>query len=385
MKKYDVVVIGAGILGAGVAQAAALSGYKTLVLEKSAIAYGTSSRSSKLIHGGLRYLESGQFGLVKEALRERNILLSIAPRLVKMLPFYIPVYSNTSRPIWKIELGLWVYKMFGGGEFRRLPESDYEHLPGLTRDGLKAVFQYWDAQTDDARLTRAVLDSALRYGAEAEFPCEFQEGRYEHGHWLVRYERDEVTISCETRCLVNATGPWVNETLARIQPEAPSCPIELVQGSHIILDHPAPDGIYYVESPSDRRAVFIMPWQGQLMVGTTEHVYSGNPDEVAPRREEIDYLLDVLHHYFPSVRADLYHAFSGLRVLPASRGNPFIRAREVMLHTSPSLPGLLSVIGGKLTAYRSTSEKVMNSLSRFLPKNDHHLSSKNISLIDTQL
>ena len=174
---YDVVVIGAGIHGAGIAQAAAAGGYTVLLLEQHAPAFGTSSRSSKLIHGGLRYLETGQFALVRECLREREFLLKLAPDLVRLVPFYIPVYRHTTRRPWQIHTGLSLYALLGGlGEhvrFTRVPRTQWDELDGIATHDLQAVYRYFDAQTDDAALTRAVLYSAQTLGATVKVPAEF--------------------------------------------------------------------------------------------------------------------------------------------------------------------------------------------------------------------
>lgn len=178
--QYDVVIIGAGIQGAGVAQAAALCGYKTLVIEKyNQAGMGTSSKSSKLIHGGLRYLESAQFRLVKESLNERRRLLNNAPDLVKLIPFYIPVYQHSSRPAWLIYLGLFIYSLFSHKSFARIRKKDWLTLDGLNTHHLKQVFKYYDAQTDDQLLTQRVIQSASKLGADIIYQTEFISSEYD--------------------------------------------------------------------------------------------------------------------------------------------------------------------------------------------------------------
>src|SRR5450631_2720756 len=177
MKQYDVVVVGGGIHGAGVLQAAAAAGHSALLIERLGLASGTSSRSSKLIHGGLRYLESGQFSLVRESLRERAILLRIAAELVELKPFFIPVYRDTRRRPWQLKIGLWIYALLGGfgasTRFGAVPKAEWPALDGLDTHDLDAVIRYHDAQTDDALLTRAVVQSALSLGAEIAMPAGF--------------------------------------------------------------------------------------------------------------------------------------------------------------------------------------------------------------------
>ena len=188
---YDVVVVGAGIHGAGVAQCAAASGYRVLVLEQYGPAAGTSSRSSKLIHGGLRYLETGQLPLVRQSLAERETLLRIAPLLVHRLEFFVPVYRETRRRPWELRLGLSLYAVLGGlgpqHRFRSLGRALWGGLGGLRTEGLAAVYSYLDAQTDDAALTRAVLDSARSFGAEVSCPAAFQKATRTDAGYSIRY------------------------------------------------------------------------------------------------------------------------------------------------------------------------------------------------------
>jgi glycerol-3-phosphate dehydrogenase len=371
---YDVVIIGAGIHGAGVAQAAAAAGYSVLVLEQyDAVAQGSSSRSSKLIHGGLRYLESGQFHLVRECLRERSILLRNAPHLVELVPFHIPVYRETRRRPWKIILGLGIYSLLSGKRFHKIPRDDWDQLDGLRCDGLDAVFSYYDAQTDDARLTRAVLASARELGADLVTAAEFMLARLQGDGVEVTYMHAGETVTVTARALVNAAGSWANRVLQRvIEPSGePSADIdcELVQGTHIVL----PGGIahpYYLEAPQDGRAVFVVPWKGNIMVGTTERYYSGDPADVAPQASEIEYLLEIYNHYFNRAftAGDLVDVFAGLRVLPAGRGDASGRSRDTHLHVSDAAgPRVLSIFGGKLTSYRATAEKVLRRTRKVLP------------------
>ena len=221
----DVIVIGAGIHGAGVAQAAAAAGYSVQVLEKTGIACATSCRSSKLIHGGLRYLESGQFGLVRECLRERDILLRIAPALVRLVPFHIPVYRATRRRPWKIRAGLSLYALLNRLQrpawFTALPRRDWELLDGLATEDLQTVFRYHDAQTDDAALTRAVMHSAQILGAELICPGEFLGAQRTRQGYVVRYRTPQGEVECIGAALVNAAGPWAKAALARISPALP--------------------------------------------------------------------------------------------------------------------------------------------------------------------
>lgn len=376
MPAFDVIVAGAGIHGAGVAQAMAAAGHRVLVLEQQHPAFGTSSRSSKLIHGGLRYLESGQFSLVRESLHERALMLRNAPELVQLKPFHIPLYTHTRRKAWQIRLGLSLYSILGGfqrgSRFGTLPQRDWSQLDGLNTRGLQQVFRYYDAQTDDALLTRAVLRSAMTLGAEVRMPATLLQAQLQADGVEVTCESAGRTWSERARLLINATGPWVNQTLARVTPHQSPRDIELVQGTHLVLPGQLTQGIYYVESPRDGRAIFVMPWQGHTMIGTTETRYRGDPAAVRPLQTEVNYLLQALRHYFPhhqtTGQADLLHSFAGLRVLPAGSGHAFRRPRETMLVVNDeTTPRLLSIVGGKLTGWRATAEKVLQRVSRSLP------------------
>lgn len=373
---FDLVVIGGGIHGAGVAQAAAARGFSVLLLEQTALAAGTSSRSSKLIHGGLRYLETGQFGLVRECLRERGVLLRLAPQLVRLKPFYLPIYRGARRGTWQIRTGLGLYAALGSfardARFTRLSRREIDNLDGLRSDGLKAVFRYYDAQTDDAALTRAVADSARFLGAQVLVPAQFESGVVRDDYVIVRYRHGGITHECSTKTLVNAGGAWANEVLSRITPAQPQLQVRLVQGTHILVPGKLQHGIYYAPSPSDQRPVFVMPWNDSIMVGTTEHEYHGDPAAVKPRPDERIYLLEVLSYYFPryasAEAARVSSAFAGLRVLP-QLGDDLNRApRDTTLHVDDEVrPRVLTIYGGKLTAYRLTSANVVDRLLGVLP------------------
>lgn len=371
---YDVAVIGAGIHGAGIAQAAAAAGYSVIVLEQyDQAAQATSSRSSKLIHGGLRYLESGQFHLVHECLHERAVLLRIAPHLVRLVPFHIPVYRETRRRPWKITLGLGLYTLFSRKPFHRIPRGRWDRLDGLRTDQLEAVFSYYDAQTDDARLTRSVLESARTLGAEVVTSARFTQAQIADDSVSVAYVAEAGDKTVSARVLVNAAGPWVNHVLSGVKTQSGASvqthEIELVQGSHIVVDRDIAQP-YYLEAPRDGRAVFVLPWKGKTMIGTTETHFQGEPADVAPQAAEIEYLLEIVNHYFNTslVAADIIDSFAGLRVLPAGGGAAFGKSRDTFfLHDDTDCPRLMSVYGGKLTSYRASAEKLMGMIARALP------------------
>ncbi len=362
---YDLLVIGAGIHGVTIAKAAAQRGCRVLVLEQySGPAQGTSSKSSKLIHGGLRYLESGQFRLVRECLSERRRLLKTQPDLVKLIPFHIPVYRHTCRKTWMIAIGLNIYRLLGGKDFKHIARQDWAKLDGLKTLGLKHVFRYWDAQTDDLQLTRRIIEEAEHLGAQVHYGATFYGAQCSADHCDIRFEMAGEVQNVKARAIVNASGPWVNTVLKKMSPPITPLQIELVQGSHIVVPGKLKRGIYYMEAPRDQRAVFVMPWHSNTMVGTTETPYQGDPAKVRPLEAEIEYLLETRNHYFEAQakREDVIESFAGLRVLPAGNSNPFSRSRETVLHSDKKLPNVLSIYGGKLTSHHHTMTRVMKKL-----------------------
>ncbi len=376
MKQYDVVIVGGGIHGAGVLQAAAAAGHSALLIERLGLASGTSSRSSKLIHGGLRYLESAQFALVRESLRERAIHLRIAAELVELKPFFIPVYHDTRRRPWQLKLGLWMYALLGGFDastrFGAVPKPEWSALDGLETQGLDAVIRYHDAQTDDALLTRAVVQSALSLGAQLAMPASFSAATLTDEGVNFSYVSGAQSVECTARVLVNAAGPWAPHVAGMVQPPIVIPDVDLVQGTHIVLPFAVTAGIYYVESPMDGRAVFVMPWHGATLIGTTETPYHGAPDDVRPLPEEEEYLLAVARHYFPAfrhlTREHITQRFAGLRVLPAASQAAFDRSRETIFSTDREpKPRVLGIYGGKLTGWRAAAAHVLERISPSLP------------------
>ncbi len=380
---YDIVVIGAGIQGAGVAQATAACGYRTLVIEKyPAAGLGTSSKSSKLIHGGLRYLESGQLSLVKECLDERKNLLTNAPELVKLIPFYIPVYKHSKRSAWLIWLGLFIYSLFSLKGFSRIGKQNWNTLAGLNQNDLQHVFRYYDAQTNDTQLTQAVISSAQKLGAEVLYSTDFIESTPLKNSYRVRCQTGTTTREFSCHCIINCSGPWVEQVQKKISPPIQLPMIELVAGSHIILDTPAQEGAYYLEA-NDGRAVFVLPWeQGKTLVGTTERIYQGNPEKLRATEEEISYLLATYNNYFsPSANRDqVIHAFAGLRVLPAASSDAFHRSRDSLIIQGKDDPRLITLIGGKLTAYRSSASAILQRVKKVLPPTSPECDTSKIRL-----
>lgn len=384
--KCDVAVIGAGIQGAGVAQALAAAGHSVRVLEKSHPAAGTSCKSSKLIHGGLRYLETMELGLVRESLKERATLLRIAPHLVRLVPFHIPVYRGMRRGPLTLRAGLSLYAMLGGlgkeTRFSTVPKDSWDLLDGLNQDKLRTVFRYYDGQTDDAALCRAVITSAHELGAHVMLGAELIAAEADSHGWTLRYHQEEAVHELYARVVVNAAGPWVAQVLDHFTPKPPHREIDLVGGTHIEIEGTLDQGIYYTEAPSDGRAVFSMPWKGRILVGTTEQP-TRDPDDPQPTQAEIEYLLETYNHHFPGRETQVLDAWAGLRVLPRAKGAAFKRSREVVLiQNHKQRPSVLSVYGGKLTGYRATAERVLKRVAPSLGKAERKADTETLRLPD---
>jgi len=379
---YDIVIIGAGIQGAGVAQAAAAFGYRTLIIEKFPQAgMGTSSKSSKLIHGGLRYLESGQFSLVKECLIERKHLLKNAPDLVKLTAFYIPVYSHSLRPAWMIWAGLLIYSALSLKPFSIIKKSAWHKLK---LKNIKTIFKYYDAQTDDKKLTQAVVNSALKQGAKIVYHAEFIKSCAQNDSHHLIYKKGQQHINIKCSCIVNCSGPWLESTQSNISPALNIPAVEFIAGTHIIVNRTTKKGIYYVEA-KDKRAVFIMPWKNKhTLIGTTERKYTGSADNITPTSEEKTYLLETYNRYFESAISDknIIDSFAGIRVLPADSKSSFNKSRDSIIIHNSDRPGLITLIGGKLTAYRASSEEVLLQIEKILgpPENANRTDTRNIRL-----
>lgn len=372
--QYDVTVIGGGIHGAGIAQAAAAAGYEVLLLEKSNWGAGTSCKSSKLIHGGLRYLQSGQFSLVRESIREREILLKIAPELVRRNNFYIPIYDTSHYKSWQLRIGLSLYALFGlnrkACRYSVLTPEQLQQLTNLKTQSLQKVFCYPDAQTDDRLLTRAVIDSAQSLGAQTLTPATLLSAKHVGGGYTLRFQYQDQKHDTLSRVVINAGGPWANRVNQQVTPIPPIAKVDLVQGTHLILAGQLSDACFYLEAPQDKRAIFVMPWYGNTLLGTTETLFKGNPDDVEPLESEKEYLLEVISHYFPDFETSVIDAFAGLRVLPKeSNSRAFHRSRETQLICDQNnAPQWITIYGGKLTGYRATAEKVVKLISKTLGK-----------------
>ena len=395
---YDVAIIGGGIHGVGVAQAAAVRGYKTVLLEQyDHLAEGTSSRSSKLIHGGLRYLEQFEFSLVRECLLERSYLLKNAPDLVKLTPVYIPIYKSSKRAPWMIRAGLSLYALLGNlsadARFKKIKKSDWSELHGLNTQNLCTIYQYYEAQTDDSLLTQAVMSSAKEYGAELILNAKVNSIKLVSEGSQISYVNhlssdnklnNEIEKTLTSKVVVNAAGPWAAEVVNNVQPKQKNVNVDLVQGAHIVLPIQLGEVIFYIESPKDKRPIFVMPWYGKTMIGTTESLFDDDPSKTYPLEEEVDYLLDAFYFHFPEKKNEnllVSDKFAGLRVLPRSQKNANQRSREtIYLRDRKNKPRLLSIFGGKLTAYRATAEHVIEYIESSLSSSRSHIDTRKLKL-----
>ena len=289
------------------------------------------------------------------------------------MTFLIPVYDDTRRGRWELTAGLALYALLAGwtrlSRFARFSPrrlSPSLLATGLKTAGLKSVFRYWDAQTDDAMLTRAVLKSAQALGAQALCPAQMVSAeRLERGYRL-RISQPAGALELHCDYLINAGGPWVNEVLARVTPEASHRRIDRILGSHLVLEPALHDEAFYLESPIDQRAIFVLPWHGRTLLGTTERTFEGRPEDASVSSEDRDYLLANLHHYFPAYTPRIVSEFAGVRVLPHGDGRAFTRPRDCVFHWDDRHPHLLSLYGGKLTGYRNTGADVVAKVSQAL-------------------
>lgn len=374
-RRFDALIVGGGINGAGLARDLALRGLQVALVEKGDFASGTSSTSTKLIHGGLRYLETYSFHLVFESQRERRTLQHIAPHLVRPLSFLIPVYRDDPRPLWMIRAGLTLYDLLA--LFRNTHHhsilSAQEALrrePVLQDAGLVGVARYWDCRMDDARLCLENVLAAVEAGAEAVNYAEVVELLKREGRTcgaLVRDRESGAELEVEAEVVVNTAGPWLDKVCAldgdtdrKLRP---------TRGTHIVVPRISRGGeALYLSSKSDARLFFVVPWGDYSLVGTTDVDYAGDPDTVTPTEDDIDYLLAEAGRHLrdhPLRRQDVLAAFAGLRPLVAEESVKASRvSREHRIFVSSS--GLISVGGGKYTTYRSMAAEMADLVVRRL-------------------
>jgi glycerol-3-phosphate dehydrogenase len=378
---YDVAVIGAGINGAGIARDAALRGLKVVVVEQNDICSATSAISSRLIHGGLRYLEYGEIPLVFESLRERITLRRTAAHLVKPIRICIPIYDTARRGPLLIRLGMLLYDLLSVG--KTVPRHDMlsrdaaiANEPGLEHQGLRGAARYYDAQVRYAeRLVLENLLAARAAGADIRTYNKVTRINIEHGAVAGINTTDTLTGKTETiaaAVVINAAGPWVDHVLAVSGRESKRF-IGGTKGSHIVVGpfEGAPADAYYVEAESDGRPFFIIPWNDLYLIGTTDIRYSGDLNEIRASGAEVDYLLAETNRVFPAANldaADIHYAYAGVRPLPRrDRGPESSITRKHIIKTNRNIAkGLISIIGGKLTTYRNLAEQTVDRLGKVL-------------------
>jgi glycerol-3-phosphate dehydrogenase len=387
---YDLLVVGGGITGAGVARDAAARGLRVLLCERDDFASGTSSRSSRLVHGGVRYLEHGHLGLVFEASRERRTLLGTAPHLVRPLAFTWPVYRGARVPRWKLAAGLALYDALAlwrnVGAHRPLGRAGVlAREPAVRADALLGGAAYWDAATDDTRLTLATALDAERLGAVLLTHAEVaglafrQDGDGARVRVAVRDvlggPSSAGCVEARARAVVNCAGPWADRVRALAEPGAPAA-VSGAKGVHVLV--PAARvgnrGALTLAAPRDGRVMFVLPAGGTAaaqftLVGTTETAAERGPDEVRAAESDVEYLLDAVNHHFPAARlgrADVVSAWAGVRPLAAARGardgaggGTGAASREHAVDVDAR--GMVTVSGGKLTTYRAMAAEVVDA------------------------
>lgn len=401
--EYDVIVIGGGINGAGVARDAALRGLKTILVEQHDFASGSSSWSSRLIHGGLRYLEYFEFPLVRESLKEREILLRIAPHLVAPLQLTIPIYGDRSRPYSQIWAGMILYDLLSWDKtlpsHQMLPQKQFkQQFPNLTTANLVGGAQYYDAQVALAeRLCLENIISARNAGAIAlnylevmELPI--KDDRITKVICQDKLTGERITISgSKNAVIINTAGPWIDQVCQRGSKAGHPSPIGDchknggTKGSHIVVDNfsGAPATTLYVEAKSDGRPFFIIPWLGKYLIGTTDLAYKGDLKQIKADNDEIDYLLQEVNGVIPTAnlsRDDIKFTYAGVRPLPNSEGKKpgsITRKHIIFDHRQEGVANLFSLIGGKLTTYRQVGEEIVDLIvkrMKRLPSADPHKS-----------
>ncbi len=374
---FDLCIIGGGINGVGIARDAAGRGLSVLLVEKDDLGQGTSSRSGKLVHGGLRYLEYYAFRLVREALIEREVLLETAPHIIWPMRFVLP-HSAEDRPAWLVRAGLFLYDHLGGR--KRLPGTRTLNLHKAPeghciKSQYRKAFEFSDCWVDDARLVVLNAVDAVERGAIIKSRTTFQHAEQKNKLWHINISsRDTDNITeVQARCLVNAAGPWVNNVIDGIDGVTTRRRVRLVKGSHIVVNKFWDGEQAYLVQNSDKRVIFINPYEnGKALIGTTDIPFEGEPDDVKIDDTEIDYLLAAVNRYFKVElnRDDIVQSFSGVRPLYDDKSdNPSAVTRDYLFDFDESQDGaiLLSVFGGKITTYRKLAEHALDKLKNSFP------------------
>jgi glycerol-3-phosphate dehydrogenase len=376
-RNFDIAIIGGGIHGCGIARDAAMRGLSVILFEKGDIGSGTSSASSKLVHGGLRYLEQLRFGLVRESLRERATLLRIAPHLVRPLPFFLPLYEDARVGPLKLRAGLSIYDFLAGrARITRhgwmSADSLIEKEPAIRGDGLRGGFHFSDAQMNDARVCLENAIDARRHGAEIWNYVEVDrllESESRVQGVAVHDLRDGHRFEISAQYVVDATGPWYGK-LHRHSGLSEPRKTRLSKGSHLVMNPLTQGHALLLTAKSDGRVIFVLPYKGRSIVGTTEIEIQGSPDSIQVDEAEIEYLLAELQNFFPDAatgREDILSSYCGVRSLQGDDDEPVGEAnREAEI--SEEAPGLLGIVGGKYTTFRAVSERCVDMIQGILEK-----------------
>ena len=366
---YDIFIIGGGINGAGIARDASGRGLKVYLAEKGKVGSATSSWSSKLIHGGLRYLENYEFKLVAESLREREVITRIAPKITKPLPFIIP-HSKKLRSKLLIRLGLFLYDNLGGKT--KIPKSSKINFNKKYKNILQSKFvdgfQYYDVQVDDKKLVEMNIDDSKKMGATILEDTKVIDAKRNENFWEIILDNNEVIKS---KILINAAGPWINETVNNVLKINTNKSIRLVRGSHIITKKLYDEDIAFTLQNDDNRIVFVIPYKEEFsLIGTTE-VDVNTPDNPSISDDEKIYLINSINNHFVKQisQVDIIDTYSGIRPLIEDFKEASKVSRDYVFDLNIQNIGspLLNIYGGKLTTYRKLSEKVMEELTPYLP------------------
>ena len=368
---FDLFIIGGGINGAGIARDASGRGLAVCLADKGKIGNATSSWSTKLIHGGLRYLENYDFKLVRESLKEREIIYQIANNISKLTPFIIP-HSNRLRPIWLIKIGLFLYDHLGGKTI--IPKSKAINIqkkyPNILKSHFIKGFQYYDVQINDKRLTQLNTIDAQKNGALILEDTEVTKVVRNTNNWNI-YLSDGRLIT--SKILINASGPWVNEVVRDIIKIPLKKTLRLVKGSHIIMKKLYDEEIAFTLQNEDKRIVFVLPYKDKFsLIGTTE-VEVSSPNNPQIDQNEINYLISSVNNYFhKAIKAsDIIETYAGIRPLieDFQEASKVTRDYTFDLNVENNLSPLLNIYGGKLTTYRRLAEKVLLDIKKYLPPN----------------
>ena len=367
-KIFDLFIIGGGINGAGIARDAAGRGLSVCLADKGEIGGATSSWSTKLIHGGLRYLENYEFKLVRESLKEREIVYKIAKPISKPIPFIIP-YVDKIRPAWLIKIGLFLYDNLGGKS--KIPKSKTldlrKNFPNILQEKYKTGFQYFDIQIDDKELTKLNVKDAKRNKAKILEYNKVKKAEIIDNKWIIHLQKGKKIAS---KVLINASGPWINETLKKNIKLKSNKKIRLVKGSHIITKKLYKDNVAFTFQNNDKRIIFVIPYKEKFsLIGTTE-VEVKSPENKKISKIEIKYLINSVNNYLKKKIStkDIVDTYSGVRPLIEDFNAATKVTRDYVfdLNIIKDLP-LLNIYGGKLTTYRKLSEKVLLDLKKYLP------------------